>query len=87
LAEEIGYRPEQLELLFSVYLAPGYSEELIHIFLAERLVPAHAEADEDENLQLVFIPLAEAVQRCRAGEFRDVKTVAGILAAAERKGK
>jgi ADP-ribose pyrophosphatase len=86
LAEEIGYRPERLARLFSVYLAPGYSEELIHIFLAEGLVPAYAEADEDENLQLVVMPLAEAAARCRAGEFRDVKTVAGILAAASRKG-
>ena len=87
LAEEIGYRPERLELLFSVYLAPGYSEELIHIFLATGLVPAHAEADEDENLQPVLMPLSEAVARCRAGEFRDAKTVAGILAAEGREGK
>jgi ADP-ribose pyrophosphatase len=87
LAEEIGYRPQRLELLFSVYLAPGYSEELIHIFLATGLVPAHAEADEDENLHPVLMPLAEAAARCRAGELRDAKTVAGILAAAEREGK
>ncbi len=85
LAEEIGYRPRRLQLLFSLFLAPGYSEEIIHIFLAEDLLPALAEADEDENLQTVIMPLAEAVARCRAGELRDAKTVAGILAVAQHR--
>jgi ADP-ribose pyrophosphatase len=85
LAEEIGYRPGKLERLFSLLLAPGYSEEIIHIFLAEDLVPAQAQADEDENLQTVTMPLAEAVARCRAGELRDAKTVAGLLAVADRE--
>ncbi len=85
LAEEIGYRPGRLELLFSLFLAPGYSEEIIHIFLADDLLPAHAEADEDENLQTVIMPLAEAVALCRTGELRDAKTVAGILAVAEHR--
>ncbi len=87
LAEEIGYRPGKLTLLFSVYLAPGYSEEMIHIFLAEDLVPAQAEADEDENLRVVTMPLTEAVAKVRAGEVRDAKTVAGLLAAIGRRGE
>ncbi len=85
LAEEIGYHPGRLELLFSLFLAPGYCEEIIHIYLAEDLTPAHAPADEDENLQTVIMPLAEAAALCRAGELRDAKTVAGILAVVEHR--
>lgn len=85
LTEEIGYRAERLERLFSIYLAPGYSEELIHLFLAQELHPAKGKADEDENLQVVIMPLAEAVRLCQEGKLRDAKTVAGILAVAQRR--
>lgn len=82
LAEEIGYQPGRLQLLFAMYLAPGYSEELIHIFVADDLQPIVAEADYDENLQVVKLPFSEAVDRCRRGEIQDAKTIAGLLAVA-----
>lgn len=85
LGEEIGYRPGRLDLLFSVYLAPGYSEEIIHIFLAQDLHPAEAQPDEDENLQLVTVSLPEAVALVQSGELRDAKSVAGLLAVATRE--
>jgi ADP-ribose pyrophosphatase len=83
LAEEIGYRPQTLHKLFSLYLAPGYSEEIIHIYLAEEFVPESREADEDENLETVIMPLGEAVSMCQEGEIQDAKSVAGLLAAAQ----
>jgi len=85
LVEEIGYRPGRIERLFSLFLAPGYSEEVIHIFLAEALEPADGERDEDENLRVVTMPLAEAVRLALAGELRDAKTVAGLLAVERRR--
>lgn len=84
LSEEIGYAAGRLELLFSVYLAPGYSQELIHIFLAEELKPVHGQPDEDEILRVRTVPLAEAVAACLRGEITDAKTVAGLLAVAPR---
>lgn len=84
LAEEIGYQPGRLQLLFSLYLAPGYSEELIHIFVAEDLLPIQADADYDENLQVEILALPEAVDRCLRGEIQDGKTIAGLLAVAAR---
>ena len=86
LAEEIGCTAGRLERLFSLYLAPGYSEEVIHLYLARDLKPASAAADEDEQLEVVSLPLAEAVRRCLAGELEDAKTVAGLLAVAARLG-
>jgi len=83
LAEEIGYRAGTVRKLFSVYLAPGYSEEIIHIFLAEDLTPERLPADEDEDLETVIVPLAEAVTMCREGQIQDAKSVAGLLGAAQ----
>ena len=82
LSEEIKYTAGRLELLFSIYLAPGYSQELIHIFLAEDLQPAEARSDDDEILRIRAVPLAEAVAACLRGEIADAKTITGLLAVA-----
>ncbi|MFQ6132283.1 MAG: NUDIX hydrolase [Armatimonadota bacterium] len=86
LAEEIGHRAGRLHHLFSLYLAPGYSTELIHIFLATDLVEENLAPDEDEIIATELLPLAEARRRVLAGELQDAKTAAAILAVAERTG-
>jgi ADP-ribose pyrophosphatase len=48
LIEETGYAAGRMTRMFSTYLAPGYSEEMLHTFLAEDLTPAKAELDADE---------------------------------------
>jgi len=85
LTEETGYAAGRLELLFSVYLAPGYSQELIHIFLAQDLQPAEADCDDDEIIRVRKIPFEDAVAACLHGELTDAKTVAGLLAVAARR--
>ena len=57
LTEETGYAAGRLELLFSTYLAPGYSQELIHIFLAEDLQTAEAAPDDDEVIRGQQVPI------------------------------
>lgn len=86
LAEEIGQQPRKVEHLGDIYVSPGYSDEVISLYLATDLVPASAEADADENIEVVRIPFDEAVARCHAGEIRDSKTVAALLLAASRTG-
>lgn len=81
LEEETGFRAAELRPLFSMYLAPGYSTELIHAFLAKDLTPTQAHTDADENVELVSLPLAEIEARVLRGEFQDAKTVASLLAA------
>ena len=85
LTEETGYAAGRLELLFSVYLAPGYSQELIHIFLAQDLQPAEAAPDDDEIIRVKKVPFEDAVAACLRGELTDAKTVAGLLAVAARR--
>lgn len=81
LGEEIGYRPERITLMFSSYLAPGYSSEMLHTYLAEGLVPANAHADVDEFIEIVEMPMAEAVAKIVSGEIKDAKSICGILMA------
>jgi len=60
-------------------LAPGYSTELIHLFLATGLKPADGKTDEDEWVETVTMPLAEAVAQILRGEIEDAKTMAALL--------
>ena len=81
LAEEIGYRAREMDSLGGFYLCPGYTTEFMHIFLARGLEAATAEADEDEQIELEEISVAELYRQARAGELRDSKTVAALLLA------
>lgn len=84
LREEIGYAPGRLTKLAAVALAPGYSSEVLQIYLAEDLTPARAEQDADEFVRPERMPFREAVRRAGRGDFEDAKTVAGLLLAASR---
>lgn len=79
LQEETGYTARQMRLLFSQYLAPGYSQEVLHVYLAEDLVPAVQRLDEDELVELVPTPLREVERMILEGAIKDSKTIAGLL--------
>jgi len=86
LQEEIGRRAGVLERLASFYLAPGYSTELMHAYLATDLSPAPLPPDEDEAIVTAPLSLAEAMQAVARGEVRDAKSLAALFAAARRLG-
>lgn len=79
LQEETGYTAGKLEHLTSMYLAPGYSTELLHVFLATKLSPASGEKDEDEFVAPVAVPLEEVISQIGEGKIQDAKTVAALL--------
>lgn len=81
LGEEVGLRAGRMERLFASYLAPGYSSELMHTYVAADLEPMVAQPDADEVLEPVRIPLTEAAAMVLAGELTDAKTVCGLLLA------
>ena len=85
LAEETGYAAHAWERLATFYPAPGFSNEEMHLFLAEDLHPATAEREE-EDLTVHRVPLAVARRLVATGEIRDAKSIVGILLAAERFG-
>jgi ADP-ribose pyrophosphatase len=65
LEEETGLRAGTWRHLASFYTAPGFTEELMHLFLATELSPAHPDGrlgpDEDERLILEWLPWRDAV--------------------------
>ncbi|MEW6552989.1 MAG: NUDIX hydrolase [Actinomycetota bacterium] len=78
LMEEIGFDARKWTRLSSFYTSPGFSDEILHLYLARELHPAHAKADEDEFLEVMRVPLAEAVRMVSRGEIVDAKTIAGL---------
>ncbi|MFQ3549895.1 MAG: NUDIX hydrolase [Armatimonadota bacterium] len=81
LMEEIGYKPGKLTLMFTSYLAPGYSSELLYTFLAEDLSENKLKTDADELIDVVCMPLINAIDMIRSGEIKDAKTICGLLCA------
>jgi len=81
LVEEIGYFPEKLTEMFHSYLAPGYSTEMLHTFLAEDLRKARENRDLDEFIEIVPVNLRDAVEMINTGEIMDAKSICGILLA------
>lgn len=79
LEEETGYRAGTLRKLFSQYLAPGYSQEILHVFLARDLEKTAQHPEEDESVEVVPVPLSRAVDMVLSGEIRDAKTIAALL--------
>lgn len=87
LQEEIGYRPGRLTSLGGEFTAPGYTTEFIHLYLAEDLEAAPLAVDDDEFLEIVTLPLDEALRRVESGTIQDGKTIAALLLTARRLGR
>jgi len=78
LEEEIGYRASQLELLTSIWTAPGFTDEVIHIYRGTGLQPGRQQLDHDEVLEVVEWPLEKAMAEIQNGTIRDAKTIIGL---------
>ena len=70
-----------LKKLGDFYLAPGYSTEFMHVFLATDLSYNPLEEDEDEFLSVEALPVAEAIQKAERGEIPDAKSLAALFLA------
>ena len=79
LREETGLSAQRMTLLTT----PGFCTEKIAIYLAQGLSQGSTHPDEDEFLDLVRMPLDEAVDRIMCGDIRDGKTICGLLMARE----
>ena len=76
--EEIGMSPGRLEDLGGFYLAPGYSNEYMHVFLATELAPDALARDPDEIIEIEKMTAQEVVAQIRDGGFQDAKTLAAL---------
>jgi ADP-ribose pyrophosphatase len=86
LREETGFRPGTLESLGGYYVAPGYTNEYIHLYLARDLEAAPLAQDVDEFLELLTVPFDEALAMVERGEISDSKTIIALLKVARQRG-
>ncbi len=81
LEEEIGYRASSVRLMFSQYLAPGYSSEVLHAYLGENLTKTQAHLEADEDIEVVPVRIDEIEPMILDGRIKDAKTIAALLVA------
>ena len=86
LQEETGYRPGKLEAIGGMFVAPGYTTEFIHLYLATDLHESRLKMDDDEFIEVERVPLAEAMAMITRGDLIDGKTIAGLMIVARRLG-
>jgi len=79
LEEETGYTTSKITKMLDFYTSPGFSNEVIHIYLAEDLVQGEACPDEDEYIEAVSLSLEEILDLIKKGEVKDSKTIIAML--------
>ena len=78
--EETGYKVGRLEPILSFLTTPGFTNEIIHIFLGAELSPGTQNLGTDEVLEIIEMPLDQAIEHIRDGGIQDAKTIIGLQA-------
>jgi len=89
LLEETGATAEQIDPLTMIYTTPGFCDEKIHLFVATGLTvnESASRREADEFMEMVTLPLSQAVGLIRDGQITDGKTICAVLYyAAFRRG-
>jgi len=84
LLEETGLSAERWTPLGEYVSSPGVLTEIVHLFLATRLVMGEARPEAGEVFETQWLPLEQALALALAGDITDGKTVVGLARAAER---
>jgi ADP-ribose pyrophosphatase len=78
LGEEVGLRPKRLKKLLQFFPSPGVSSERMYLYLAQDLVPAKGQKDEDEEIEKHEFSLRQIENMIRKGRIVDAKTILGF---------
>lgn len=81
LEEETGYIASSMRKVASVYTTPGFTNEVIHIYVAEQMITSVQRLDEDEFLNVELLSRDELKRQIKAGEIIDAKTMLGLMLA------
>lgn len=79
LHEETGCTAEKIEHLYSFYTTPGFTDELIHAFMASGLTQGDTAHEKDEFMSTEIVNLSRALEMIRKGELNDAKSALAIL--------
>jgi len=86
LKEELGLVAARLEKLSEFFVSPGFCEEKMWVYLATELFEGDQALEEDEILEVVRLPITDALEMITSGEIQDAKTIIGLMLAAPRVG-
>lgn len=78
LEEETGYTAENLEPLYSFYSSPGFTNEIIHVFVATKLKPVQQKLDATEQIRINNMEMTDAMAATVDGRIIDGKTIAAL---------
>ncbi len=79
LKEETGFTCGKIRKLTSVFSSPGFSDELIHLFVASDLKSGAQELEPSENLRVLKMPLEKAKKMARSGVIKDAHSVLALF--------
>ena len=81
LEEEVGHQAGRMEPLGPIVTAPGFTDEVIHLFMATELTPGKQALEADEILRVERVPFTTALDWALSGRIKDAKTLCGLLRA------
>lgn len=78
--EETGYKISKVRKIFEAYMSPGSVTEILHFFIAEyrndmKVSEGGGAEDEEENIEVLEIPIDQAMAMVESGEIKDGKTI------------
>lgn len=79
LLEETGYTAQEWTFISHLYPAIGYADEKMAIYAARGLQLGAVDRDEDEFLEILEVPISEALEMLRQGRITDAKTMVGLF--------
>lgn len=79
LQEEVGRKPGKMEPMGGFYVAPGYCDEYIHLFLCTELEESVLSGDDDEDIEVETLDRGEALAAIADGRISDAKSIIGLL--------
>lgn len=79
IEEETGYTAANLEKISEFYVSPGFLSEKMHLFVATDLTKTAPNPDDDENIDVVRMEIAKALELVNERKIEDAKTIIGIL--------
>ena len=86
LEEELGLVADRMEKLSEFFVSPGFCEEKMWVFLATGLTEGKQQLEDDEILEVVRMPIGDALEMITTGEIQDAKTIIALMLAAPRVG-
>ena len=84
LIEETGYEASELTAILSCYMAPGYSDEVIHFYEARGLREVGMSPEEDESIEVEVSEIGEIIRMIEENIIEDAKTIIGIRCLREK---